>query len=164
MYHAPGRRGTVLILVLGLITLFMALLLSATVRVYNAGKTILTLQKNVQAHLMMQSAKMYIATGHALWLGQCFTSTSPLSKSFPGLPFADRLGWARVNAARTDIISAGGSTAGSGIIKMFINDVTGTPSAAERDMRNALELRYHYGIAGGLITLKPVGDNTLYPW
>jgi adenylosuccinate lyase len=173
MLNTNSRRGTVLILVLGLITLFMALILSATVRVFNASKTMATLQKNVQAHLMMRSATILIARAGAVYatpitIGDTFTSAS-----FPAHSQAHRMGWAHLKGDY--VIAVGGSTGGAPGKGASIATATGSPS--EQELSNAMEVRYYYtvtdaapddnpgpGVGPYVVTLKTVGDNSAYPW
>jgi hypothetical protein len=163
MHRNPSRRGTVLILVLGLITLFMALILSATVRVFNAGKTVATLQKNVQAHLMLQAAKLYVnkVGGYTGTIGDKFSSTD-----FPGHPNAGRLGWAHIQGG-TEVIATGGST-GGGTGKGSPGSITTSPlTGFEKDLADSMEVRYRYTLTGTgpfTVTLKEVSDNSAYPW
>lgn len=173
MHTCAPRRGTVLILVLGLITLFMALILSATIRVYNAGKTMGTLSKNVQAHLMMRAATIFIAKAGAIYatpvtIGDTFTGAS-----FPSYPMAHRMGWAHLKGDY--VVAAGGSTGGNPGKAAGISTATG--SAAEQELSNAMEVRYYYtvtdatpddnpgpGVGPYTVTLKAVGNNAAYPW
>lgn len=164
MHYTPSRRGTVLILVLGLITLFMALMLSATVRVYNAGKTITTLQKNVQAYVMMQAAKMYYAQGCSFSLGDKFDTTS-----FTGHPQAHRLGWAHISpTTMIDVVATGGASAGWFPARLTnISAPCPTRTDIENQLASAMEIRYYYQITGLLtgpfdVKLMPVGDNANY--
>lgn len=138
------RRGTVLVLVLGLIALFMALLLTATIGVFNTSKALSTLQKNVQSFVMLHAAKLYIDRPGTLpcTIGDKFSATS-----FPYHPQAHRLGWARITTDGTAwwVIAAGGATGGkSASGKANLNDAPGT--ADEQALANAMEIRYYYKI------------------
>lgn len=156
---APNRRGTVLILVLGLITLFMALMLSATVRVYNSGKAIGALQRSVNAHLMMQAAKMYLAKGGStpVTIGDTYSPAD-----FPSYPAANRMTWVHING--TNVVAAGGSTGGFPAGKSTIFSTDPARSPVENQISNLFEIRYRYTISAGGVVLKSVDDNTLYPW
>ena len=149
-YHATNRRGTVLILVLGLITLFMALLLSATIRVYNAGKSMETMKRSVNAYMAMQAAKIYLASGGPTPVTLHTTMTS------------NKVQWSHING--TDVIAAGGSTGGFAAGKSSIFATDPARSVIEGQLANAFEIRYHYTITAGVVELKSVDDNTVYPW
>lgn len=158
-YHPHARRGTLLVVVLGLITIFLALMLAITVRVYNSTKGGTALQQNVQAYLMMIAAKKVSVLEANVTGSFTFPLTAgddPALYTGIGRPFADSLGWFHMKNATT-VVAVGGSSA-KGAAKTSINS-----GAAER---NAYEIRLYYtfgGTAPNLIPqLQPVADNATY--
>jgi hypothetical protein len=167
MNTVRSRRGTVLILVLGLITLLMALLAGLAARVHNAGRGLETLRRHAQAMVMLQAAKIYIAEREAV--GSPLTAAVTLGDllpagSYPAAFFADRLGWVRVRqepaagAGVFSVLSAGGGSAIPGSGK---TSLTSGSAAA-----NAYEIRYLHTLTftppgGFTLSAQPVGDYTL---
>lgn len=181
MRQDRSRRGTLLVVVLGLITIFLALMLAITVRVYNSTKTGTSVQQSAQAYIMLQAAKMIIDAGNRssplvtiplpVTAGDQSDLSSPAGAN---KPFGDILGWCRIakDAAATSppvfwIVAAGGSSA-FGTAKVNITD--GDP------LRNSYEVRYYYKAtydpakAGTdadprfTIDLQPVVANAGYQW
>lgn len=149
----PARRGTLLVVVLGLITIFLALMLAITVRVYNSTKNSTTLQQTVQAYLMMVGAKKVIAASGP----DCTAGDETGMFASCGRPFVGALGWFHIKASGGMILAVGGSSAVDG---PKTSVVSGDPQ------RNAYEVRLYYAVSGAapnLVTsLQPVADNSTY--
>lgn len=169
--HPRSRRGTILILVLGLIALFMALMISITIRVYNAGKTVETIRRNAQAHIMLQAAKLYIAEYPILASPDWATTPSVTlgdtipSGAFPAQTLAQNLGWVHITNTSGGAVSGtylaiatGGASATVGVGKTALNSGS--------DIANAFDVRYLYELTFSApntftsILLKPVGTYT----
>lgn len=158
------RRGTVLILVLGLTAIMLGLVASVTARVFLSRRETAALHQSAQAFVMLKAASMVIAAkGGALASALTAGDLSP--GDVPGCPAADRLGWVHISPGAApeifDIVSAGGSS-GSGNAK---SSITSGPA-----LSNAYEVRYAYATTYDAVTRilaiapRPVLDNAIYPW
>ena len=146
-----ARRGAVMIIVLGLITIMLGLALGLTVRVYAGVKAGVVVQQNAQAWLMMRAATAYLdrnAPGPGTDFA--FTMGDLAPADLPGKELDDRLGWARikqVSAAGDVYIHACGGSSGSGG-----KNLAGDGGA----MRNAMDVRYLYHRSStGVLVLQP---------
>lgn len=151
--RAPARSGTVMVIVLGLITIMLGLALGLTARVYIGAKGGVSVQQNAQAWIMMQAARMAIGRGVAI--PDAGVTGGDLPAAIPGKELSDRLGWVRIRPIGPpgphtgyDVIASGGASAQGGT-KAGAND--GDP------VRNAMEVRYRY-----VLSLPPVSA-TLQP-
>lgn len=144
-----ARRGAVMIVVLGLITILLSLVLGVTVKVYNGIKNGSNVTQNAQAWIMMQAARVYIMNqpttgmpGVAVpWpMDARLTIGNIPVASITGKTMADRLGWAHIRqcGAASDyyIIATGG---GSGYAEN-----KGTSISDGDEVRNAMDVRYVY--------------------
>lgn len=161
---SPSRRGTVLILVLGLTAIMLGLVASVTARVFLSRRETASLHQSAQAFVMLKAASMVIAANGGT-LASALTAGDLSPGDIPGCPIADRLGWVRIRPAAAagsfDIVSAGGAS-GSGNAK---NLITSGPAIS-----NAYEVRYAYATSYDTVTRilaiapRPVLDNASYPW
>lgn len=147
MSSVPTRRGAVMIVVLGLITIILGLLLGLTVKVYNNLKSASATQQSAQAWIMMQAARMLIernggAVTADVTIGNLTTS------DIPSKELDDRLGWARIKTTG-EVIACGGASGANGA-----KDAT---FAGPDPIRDAMDVRYYYTITGSpaTVTLHP---------
>ena len=152
---ACHRRGAVMIVVLGLITIMLGLALGLTVRVYAGVKGGAVVQQNAQAWIMMRAAAAYLdrqppgpGTDYAFTIGDL------LPGDLADKDLDDRQGWARIrqfsSAGEVYLDACGGSSGSGG--KDAITDGGG--------VRNAMDVRYLYHrAADGRLTLLPVQND-----
>lgn len=143
-----SRRGAVMIVVMGLITILLSLALGVTVKVYNGIKNGSNVTQNAQAWIMMQSARMFLANqvnkGIAPWpaSGTAVTIGNLQATDISGKAMDDRLGWARVKQIDTGasayyhVMATGGGSGQNGLKDSSLTD--GDP------VRNAMDIRYLY--------------------
>lgn len=147
-YHSRARRGTVMVIVLGLITIMLGLALGLTVKVYMGMKGGVVTQQNAQAWIMMQAARMGVTQQPGVFAAGVTAGDLSAAELPPGKGLADRLGWVRIkpNAPDYHIIACGGSS-GAGGTKAAANDGDA--------VRNAMDVRYLYTMsAAGSVTLQ----------
>lgn len=145
MTHA--RRGAVMIVVLGLITIILGLLLGLTVKVYNNLKSASATQQSAQAWIMMQAARM-VVWRNAGAVPTDVTIGNLAAGDLPNKDLDDRLGWARIKTTG-EVIACGGSSGANGE-----KDAT---FAGPDPLRDAMDVRYYYTITGSppTVTLHP---------
>lgn len=143
-----ARRGAVMIVVLGLITILLSLVLGVTVKVYNGIKNGSNVTQNAQAWIMMQAARVYVMNQPMTTPGvpdpwpnnAALTIGNIPVASISGKAMADRLGWAHIKqygtAANYYILATGGSSGYAG------NKATSLTDGDE--VRNAMDVRYSY--------------------
>lgn len=138
MNPVPARRGAVMIVVLGLITIILGLLLGLTVKVYNNLKSASATQQSAQAWIMMQAARM-VVWRNAGAVPADVTIGNLAAGDIPGKELDDRLGWARIKTTG-EVIACGGSSGANG--------AKDTLFSGPDPLRDAMDVRYHYTIAG----------------
>ncbi len=143
-----ARRGAVMIVVMGLITILLSLALGVTVKVYNGIKNGSNVTQNAQAWIMMQSARMFLANqvdkGLAPWpaAGTALTIGNLQSMDIPNKAMDDRLGWARIKQIDTGVtayyhvMATGGSSGQNGQMALSLTDGDA--------VRIATDIRYLY--------------------
>lgn len=143
-----ARRGAVMIVVLGLITILLSLALGVTVKVYNGIKNGSNVTLNAQAWIMMQAARMCMANqvnkGHAPWAaaGTAYTIGNIPAASIGGKALDDRLGWAHIQQmdvganAYWHVLATGGGSGEDGRKEVSLTDGDA--------VRNAMDVRYQY--------------------
>ena len=146
MRSVPARRGAVMIVVLGLITIILGLLLGLTVKVYNNLKSASATQQSAQACIMMQAARMLIVKNGGL-LTADVTIGNLAANDLPSKELDDRLGWARVKTTG-EVIACGGSSGANGA-----KDVT---FAGSDPIREAMDVRYYYTMTYSALPLPSV--------
>jgi hypothetical protein len=145
-----SRRGAVMIVVMGLITILLSLALGVTVKVYNGIKNGSNVTQNAQAWIMMQSARMFLANqvknGTVPWAtsGTALTIGNLLSTDIPSKAMDDRLGWAHIQQMKTGVdaywhvLASGGGSGQNGLKAISLTDGDA--------VRNAMDVRYQYEI------------------
>lgn len=141
------RRGAVMIVVLGLITILLSLALGVTVKVYNGIKNGSNVTLNAQAWIMMQGARMCLANqvnnSLAPWAvdGTAYTIGNLPTVSIPKA-LDDRLGWAHIRQVKTSVdaywhvLVSGGSSGQNELKAVSLTDGDA--------VRNAMDVRYQY--------------------
>lgn len=155
--RSPARQGTLIVVVLALIAIFMSLILAMTVRVYNTTKGSMAMQQSAQAFCMLQAAKMVVRDA---------PPAAPLTGADEVGPIAnrlmpDRLGWFRISGSGPyEVIAAGGASAAGGAGKNTID--AGDP------LVNQYENRWHYRVQyaspGFVVAVQPAAAPADYPW
>lgn len=150
-----SRRGAVMIVVMGLITILLSLALGVTVKVYNGIKNGSNVTQNAQAWIMMQAARMYLYNQTAVWPADAALTIGNIQSSdIPDKMLDDRLGWARIKqigAATEYYVLANGGGSGENGLKASL------PGDGDA-VRNAMDIRYAYKVVQ---TVGPVQTITL---
>lgn len=149
-----GRRGAVMIVVMGLITILLSLVLGVTVKVYNGIKNGSNVTQNAQAWIMMEAARMSLARQRVAatplpWAtaNSAVTIGNILAADIPDKRLDDRLGWAHIRQVGTAtqyyVFANGGGSAGP--------DTSSPPNVFKETtltdgdpVRNAMDVRYLY--------------------
>lgn len=149
MRSVPARRGAVMIVVLGLITIILGLLLGLTVKVYNNLKSASATQQSAQAWIMMQAARMIYNHAGAMPPAASTTGITIGNLAVGDLPskeLDDRLGWAHIKVTTTagvetiHVIATGGSSGANGAKDLVF--------AGPDPIRDAMDVRYYYTMTG----------------